>query len=73
MPKGQKPAPPQQASLNEMWGKKREASTSAAPPKKEEEMDVDVKPQTPEGSVTASTMRANSQWTHSWAVEEERD
>lgn len=44
MPKSAKPAPPQQASLKELWGKKRDKSTAAAPPKKEEEaMDVDVK------------------------------
>ncbi|KAJ3544358.1 hypothetical protein NMY22_g2802 [Coprinellus aureogranulatus] len=50
MPKSAKPAPPQQASLKELWGKKRDKSTKAAAPKKEEDgMDVDIK-QEVEGS-----------------------
>ncbi|KAH6917400.1 DNA ligase I [Coprinopsis sp. MPI-PUGE-AT-0042] len=48
MPKGSKPPPPQQSSLKEMWGKKRDASTSSAP-KKEDAMDVDVKPESQAG------------------------
>ena len=36
MPKGLKPAPPQQSKLEEMWGKKKK------PVKKEEEEDVEM-------------------------------
>ncbi|KAJ2920210.1 hypothetical protein MD484_g239, partial [Candolleomyces efflorescens] len=43
MPASKKSAPPQQASLKEMWGKKRDKSTASAPPPKEEPMDVDIK------------------------------
>ena len=52
MPKSAKPAPPQQASLKELWGKKRDKSTSAAVPKKEvdEAMEVDVKKEVVEGT-----------------------
>jgi DNA ligase 1 len=56
MPKGTKPPPPQQSSLKEMWGKKRGVSTSSAP-KKEDAMDVDVKPESHGGSVIISQLR----------------
>nr|BAC76762.1 DNA ligase I [Coprinopsis cinerea] len=43
MPKSMKPAPPQQSSLTEMWGKKRDVSTKSAPKKEEDAMEVDLK------------------------------
>ncbi|KAF6766052.1 DNA ligase I [Ephemerocybe angulata] len=43
MPKNAKSAPTQQASLKDLWGKKRDKSTASAPPPKEESMDVDTK------------------------------
>ena len=44
MPKSMKPAPPQQSSLKEMWGKKpksTKASTETAPNKANDAMSVD--------------------------------
>jgi hypothetical protein len=73
MPKTAKPAPPQQASLKELWGKKRDKSTAAAPPKKEEQgdaMEVDIKKEEVEGTYWQSFTRVFL--THSSrAVEEE--
>lgn len=48
MPKGTKPAPPQQANLNEFWGKPRPTKVKEAPtasgsgPKKEDVADMQV-------------------------------
>jgi hypothetical protein len=57
MPKGMKSAPPQQASLNELWGKKKPAPASTPKPelavsalkteddiKMKVEPDADIKP-----------------------------
>lgn len=71
MPKSAKPAPPQQASLKELWGKKRDKSTAAAPPKKEEDaMDVDIK-QEAQGNIIHTRSRPLSHRLSSWTVEEE--
>jgi DNA ligase-1 len=45
MPKSVKPAPPQQSSLAELWGPKKQAknTSSDAPKLDETDMDVDVK------------------------------
>lgn len=50
MPRGVKSAPPQQASLNELWGKKKVKKDDATvkmedtPKKEEDAMDVDLNP-----------------------------
>jgi len=64
MPKNVKPAPPQQSSLKEMWGKKRDASTTSAPKqedaKQEDAMDLDVKPEAPsKPTIRPSVSRSN--------------